>query len=1592
MTTSIVSSPRDHSTTVTISPTATTSSQIHHHHHPDHPHLVTIITLATTSSPPHRRTTPPTLPRHHCCTRPQKSAFGCFSAQKGCVGFVLIIKRLVDERLLLPPKQTPSEVDKQSCISLLLDLLARKGYTDERDDIINIVSLRKYSSHEMQCAYAICKCNVQMFACKCKLVRIKSHHEVTAVKNGNAPPITQVCEGVETTISPTTAEEKAQRKLLRRGLEGTFATKKTQRNLLKEQYENFTVSSSEVLDQTFDRLQKLISQLEIHGESISQEDVNQKNLRSLSPEWNTHTIVWRNKPEIDTSSLDDLYNNMKIYEIEVKGTSSSNTNTQNVAFVQPNSPQLDNEDLQQIHPDDLEEMDLRWHMAMLTMRAGRNLKNTKRKFSMNANETIGFDNSKVECCNFHKRGYFARECRAPKGQDTKHKESIRRIVPVETPGSIAFVSCDGLGGYDWSDQAKHGSTNSALMAYSSKSSNSEVSIDSNCSSSCLENTKILKEHNEQLLKDLRTSNITAITYKTGLESVEARLLVDKKNGSVYEEDIKVLKREIHLREVAIIELKRKKLFASKLDLTNLEEFVNDPIVSEPTVKKPVVETSEAKASADKPKVVRKNFGLLFIEDWISNSEDEAESKSKIDKETVKPSFAKIEFVKSKEQGNLQMDLQDKGVINSRRSRHMTGNMSYLIDYREINRGYVAFGASKDETSAILKTLITGIENLVEHKVKVIRCDNETEFKNREMNQFCEMKGTKACDDVESKSSQDDGFQTLSDDGKKVDEDPRQESECKDQAKEDNVNITNNMHALEDISSFNFSSDHEDDNEDPVINNMDKTIQVSHALTKRIHKDHPLNQVIGDLYSTTQTRNMSKNLEEHRIKAIRLFLAYASFKYFVVYQMDVKSAFLYGKIKEEVYVCQPPGFEDPDFPNKVYKVEKALYGLHQDPRAWYETLSTYLLDNRFYRGKIDKTLFIRRHKDDILLIQVYVHDIIFGSAKKELCNAFEKMIHEKFQMSSMEEITFFLGLQVKQKQDGIFISQDKYDEDGKEVDVHMYRLMIGSVMYLTSLRPDIMFAVCACARYQVNPKVSHLHAVKMIFRYLKGQPKFGLWYPKDSPFDLVAYTDSDYAGASLDRKSTTGGMSNHKRIYVTSSHTKKIFGNMKRVGKGSTRRDTPLFPTMMVQAQKDIGEGSANPTYPHHTPTIIQPSTSQPQKTKRHKKPRRKVIEVPQPSNPTSVTDEALNEEMDDSLERAATTATSLDADSGGGLRSQETIRDTDAQTGSERVSKIFNNPLLAGVNTPQSGEDSLKLNKLMELCTKLQQRVIDLETTKTTQAIEIKILKKRVKKLERRKTSRTHGFKILYKVGSSVRVESSKDEDCDAVIVENAKMLFDVVDDLDGDEVIVESVDVAELQAEEQEKLTDTEKAKLFMQFLEKRRMFFAAKRAEEKRNILPTRAQQRSIITKLVEESSKKAEAVITQKGSLKRAGDELEQERSKKQKMEDDKESKVLKKCLEIIPDEEDDVTIDVTPLSFKSSTIVDFKIYKEGIFKMTFGMGFFVTGISSTMSYPYHASNYFGMGSLDSLANDGPSLGILVTDGPLLETPLLSSKLSE
>ncbi|GJZ93070.1 retrovirus-related pol polyprotein from transposon TNT 1-94 [Tanacetum coccineum] len=363
---------------------------------------------------------------------------------------------------------------------------------------------------------------------------------------------------------------------------------------------------------------------------------------------------------------------------------------------QPNSPQLVHEDLQQINPDDMEEMDLRWQMAMLTIRVRRFLKNTRRKLTVNGNKTISFDKSKVECYNCHKRGHFARECRALRNKDNKNKESSRRIVPMETYTSTALVSCDGLSKYKWSDQAEEGS-NYALMAYSSLSSDLEVSNDSNCLKSCIETVKLLKSQNDQLLRDLEKSSLMVLGYKTGLESVEEKLEFYKKNESVYVENINGLKWDIQVGEITIRELRKKlekiqkekdsiqfnvdkfenaskslnKLIECQivdnckkglgyekynavpppytgnfmpptpdLSFTGLDEFVNKPVVE------------NRKSDEEVSKVVRKSDDSPIIEDWVSDSEEENVSQTKTKKKTVKPSIAKIEFVKPKQQEKI----------------------------------------------------------------------------------------------------------------------------------------------------------------------------------------------------------------------------------------------------------------------------------------------------------------------------------------------------------------------------------------------------------------------------------------------------------------------------------------------------------------------------------------------------------------------------------------------------------------------------------------------------------------------------------------------------------------------------------------------------------------------------------------------------------------------------------------------------------------------------------------------------------------------------------------------------------------------------
>ncbi|GJY93550.1 ribonuclease H-like domain-containing protein [Tanacetum coccineum] len=357
---------------------------------------------------------------------------------------------------------------------------------------------------------------------------------------------------------------------------GNKESKKMQKTILKQQYENFTTSRSEGLDKTYDRFQKLISQLEIHGEVISQEDANLKLLRSLPLAWNNIALIMRNKPDLDTMSMDDLYNNLKVYKAEIKSESSSrsSSNSQNMAFVssetlaalmkplillmnQSNSQQLDNEDLEQIDTDDLEEMDLKWQVAMLTMRVKRCLKKTGRNLNFNGKETVGFNMTKAECYNCHKRGHFARECRAPRNQGNRNRDVFRRIVPIETPTN-ALVIQDGIGGYDWSFQAEERPTDFALMTHLSSGSSSSSSSDS---------------EKEQLKK----SNLEIIGYQLGLESLEARIVIHEKNEASCEESIAFLKYDVQVKDISIKNLKNqleealKEKDDLKLKLENFEE-------------------------------------------------------------------------------------------------------------------------------------------------------------------------------------------------------------------------------------------------------------------------------------------------------------------------------------------------------------------------------------------------------------------------------------------------------------------------------------------------------------------------------------------------------------------------------------------------------------------------------------------------------------------------------------------------------------------------------------------------------------------------------------------------------------------------------------------------------------------------------------------------------------------------------------------------------------------------------------------------------------------------------------------------------------
>nr|GEU60421.1 hypothetical protein [Tanacetum cinerariifolium] len=870
---------------------------------------------------------------------------------------------------------------------------------------------------------------------------------------------------------------------------------------------------------------------------ISQEDANLKLLRSLPPAWNTHTLIMRNKSDLKTLSMDDLYNNLK-------GQAFALTYADDVMFSffanQSNSPQLDNEDLEQIDTDDLEEMDLKWQVDMLTMRVKRFIKKTGRNLNFNGKETVVFDKIKVKCYNCHMRGHFARECRAPRSQGYRKGDNTRRVVPVETPVN-ALVFTDGMG-YDWSYQAEDGPTDFAIMALSSLgSSNSDTEVRDNSITE-------LKNQLEESLKEKDVLKLKLENFETSPKNltnlINSQISPKYKTGLGYDSQM------------------------SEKDLNNKSD------VFESASDSSVNESEEDNNQANDRYKTGEGYHAVppsYTGNFMPSRPDL--SFVGLDDSVLK--FAISETVTS---GNPQYTLQDQGIFDSGCSMHMTGNKSFLTDYQENDGGFVfleeilkeatiyesnlwhrrlghinfktinklvrenlvrglpskifennhtcvafqkgkqqkascktklvssisqplqmlrmdLFGltfvkslnnkmyclvvtddfsgfswvfflAFKDETSGILKSFITICQMKgIKREFSVARTPQQNgvaERKNRTLIEasrtmladsllllhfrlkqliLLAMKWSRRLFDIDSlKISMNyepvtAGNQTNNDaDDKDADEAPgkgdegvRKGSEVDDQKRTDSK-----------TGIFNYVYNDREVGAEADTKNLELSTVVNSILTTRVHKDHPKEQIIRVLNLATQTTRIINFSKENFV-------------------MDVKSVLLYGTIEDEVYVCQPPGFEDPHFPNKVYKVKQK-----------------------------DDEIFINQDK--------YVADIL----KK-----FD-FITVKIASTPMEPNKTLIK-----------------DAEAKDVDVHLYKLMIGSLMYLTASRPDIMFAVCACARFQVTPKTSHLHVVKRIFRYLKGQPKLSLWYPRDPLFELEAFSNSDYTGASLDKKSTTG---------------------------------------------------------------------------------------------------------------------------------------------------------------------------------------------------------------------------------------------------------------------------------------------------------------------------------------------------------------------------------------------------------------------------------------------------------------------------------------
>nr|GEV50037.1 hypothetical protein [Tanacetum cinerariifolium] len=886
---------------------------------------------------------------------------------------------------------------------------------------------------------------------------------------------------------------------------GNDATKKKQRTLLKQMYENFNAPSTESLDSIFNRLRKIVSQLAILSENISQEDLNMKFLRSLPTEWNTHVVVYRNKAYLDTMSVDDLYNNFKIVEQEVKRTvvSSSSSRSLNMAFLSSfGSPNEVN-------------------TASIQVSAVSTLVSTVSSpdYTPNLSDaTVGNG--------FEMAVSFA--------------EYERKKVLPES--------------FDWSYMADDEvPTNMALMDFSNPEHPEFKGYGpKNSKSVCIDTSnEIKKALDAPIIKD----------WVTNSDEDESEVMVLKSDNVQHKpEQVNQLGKMVQKPVLKNVEKRTSqmvvKLVWNNAMRTNHQNFFNSRRNFAPTAvltKSSIVPISTTRQISSRaatpvsaarpintaaskpigaPQDALKDQGyfdsgcsrhiignISYLTNFkehdgvyvafgggakgekkvkIIRCDNGIEFKNRVMNEFCKEKCIKREYsVARTPQQNKVAERRNRTLIEAERTiladsklpttfwaeavstacyvqnRVLVVKPHFKNPYELFKDQLGKFDAKSNEgifvgysTTSKAFRVYNIRTRKVEENLHITFLENKPMIAGINSNDFtCKGTSFDAASNSNNKHKHGPSQASESDNHER----PNAKSSTKTVNTARPVNTATPTHDdspndplmpnLEDARIFDDAYDDRDEGAEADYNNLKTVISVSLIPSTRVHKDHPKEHITREIEPKNVTQAldneswveaMQEELLEFKLLnvwtlvdlppgkraigtkwvyrnkrdqrgivirnkarlAIRLFLAYASFMDFTVCQMGVKSVFLYGTIEEEGYVSQPSGFVDPEFPDRVYKVEKALYGLHQAPRSWYETLSTYLLDNGFRKGTIDKTLFIKKIKDDIMLVQVYVNDIIFGSTKRYLSTEFEQLIHKRFQMSSMRELTFFLGLQTK----------------------------------------------------------------------------------------------------------------------------------------------------------------------------------------------------------------------------------------------------------------------------------------------------------------------------------------------------------------------------------------------------------------------------------------------------------------------------------------------------------------------------------------------------------------------------------------------------